>query len=181
MRRRLIVVSNRGPLTYEREGGVDRTARRGGGGLVTALRGLIVHHDVTWIASAMSDEDRVVAAEHGGEAFAEQTDAGDPYRLRFVAFEPATYDLYYNGVSNGIFWFLQHYLWGLAALPEIGPEFRAAWTEYERANDAFADAVSAELEHDPGAAVWFHDYHLYLAPRLVRARHPRARTMHFIH
>ena len=35
-------------------------ARRGGGGLVTALRSLVEHHDVTWIASAMSEEDRVV-------------------------------------------------------------------------------------------------------------------------
>ena len=59
-RRRLIVVSNRGPVTYSSDNG-ERVARRGGGGLVTALRGLVAHHDVTWIASAMSDEDRSVA------------------------------------------------------------------------------------------------------------------------
>ncbi|MGZ4256707.1 MAG: trehalose-6-phosphate synthase, partial [Gaiellaceae bacterium] len=63
-RRKLIVVSNRGPVTYARENG-ELVARRGGGGLVTALRGLVAHHDVTWIASAISDEDRAVAAESG--------------------------------------------------------------------------------------------------------------------
>ena len=67
-RHNLIVVSNRGPVTYGRSGG-ERTARRGGGGLVTALRSLVLHHDVTWIASTMSEEDCVVANENDGEAF----------------------------------------------------------------------------------------------------------------
>ena len=65
-RRKLIVVSNRGPITYGRGTDGERLARRGGGGLVTALRSLVSHHDVTWIASAMSDEDRAVAVEAGG-------------------------------------------------------------------------------------------------------------------
>ena len=67
-RRKLILVSNRGPVTYGRDESGERTARRGAGGLVTALRGLLSHHDVTWIASAMSEEDRVVAAEAGDQA-----------------------------------------------------------------------------------------------------------------
>ncbi len=66
-RRKLIVVSNRGPIGYVREGG-ERVARRGAGGLVTALAPLVSHHDVTWIASALSDEDRVVATEGPVEA-----------------------------------------------------------------------------------------------------------------
>ena len=62
-RRSLIVVSNRGPVTYERDASGARVAKRGAGGLVSALRGLLDHHDVTWIASATTDEDRVVARE----------------------------------------------------------------------------------------------------------------------
>jgi trehalose 6-phosphate synthase len=48
-------------------------------------------------------------------------------------------------------------------------------------NEGFAAAVSSELEHDPSATVFFHDYHLYLAPAFVRARHGDALTSHFIH
>ena len=59
---KLIVVSNRGPVSYDRDETATRIERRGGGGLVTALRGLREQHDVTWIASASTDEDRVVAA-----------------------------------------------------------------------------------------------------------------------
>jgi trehalose 6-phosphate synthase len=85
-------------------------------------------------------------------------------------------------VSNGIFWFLQHYLWGLAAAPDLGPGFRTAWTEgYEHVNRSFADAVVAELERNPGASVFFHDYHLYLCPGLVREARPDARIAHFVH
>ena len=54
------------------------------------------------------------------------------------------------------------------------PAFYSAWDEgYAAVNAGFAAAVLEELERDAGAAVFFHDYHLYLAPRLVRDRRPR--------
>src|SRR5207244_12332222 len=80
-RRKLIVVSNRGPVTFGRDASGGRTARRGGGGLVTALRSLVSHHDVTWIASAMSEEDREVALEAGDGPIEETARDGPPYRL----------------------------------------------------------------------------------------------------
>jgi trehalose 6-phosphate synthase len=181
-RRKLIVVSNRGPVSFARDESGNRIALRGGGGLVTALRGFVAHHDITWIASAMSEEDRVVAGERGGEAIEERTRTGAPYRLRLLAHDPVAYNRYYNVVSNGTLWFLQHYLWGLASEPDLGPAFRAAWTEgYERVNRSFADAVVDELDRNPEAAVCFHDYHLYLAPAFVRERRPAARLTHFVH
>ena len=156
--------------------------RRGGGGLVTALRSLVTHHDVTWIASAMSDEDKVVAEENGGEAFDETWRDGSPYRLRLVVHDPAAYDWYYNVVSNPTLWFLQHYMWGLPYAPDVDLGLHTAWFNgYLPVNEGFAAATVAELEHQPDAAVFFHDYHLYLAPRLVRERRPDALTTHFIH
>jgi len=180
--RKLIVVSNRGPVSFARTGDGTRIARRGGGGLVTALRGLVTNHEVTWIASAMSDEDRVVAAEADGSAIDETSRHGAPYRLRLVAHDPVAYSSYYNVVSNSHLWFVQHYLWGLAGAPNTGRSLRAGWEEgYEPVNGAFADAVVSELDRDPEAAVFFHDYHLYLAPHLVREHRPAALLTHFIH
>ena len=181
-RRKLIVVSNRGPVIYERGADGERTARRGGGGLVTALRSLVEHQDVTWIASAMSEEDRVVAEEAGDEALEETARGGAPYRLHLVAHDPAAYDWYYNVISNPMLWFIQHYLWGLASAPDVDHGLHHAWNEgYVTVNRGFADAVVAELEREPEAAVFFHDYHLYVAPALVRERVPRALMAHFIH
>src|SRR6187399_1825568 len=103
-RRSLIVVSNRGPVTYQRDGDY-RVARRGGGGLVTALRSLVEHHDVTWIASAMSEEDRAVAVDTGGDAIDEESRDGSPFRLHLLAHDDTAYDWFYNVISNPMLWF----------------------------------------------------------------------------
>jgi trehalose 6-phosphate synthase len=180
-RRKLIVVANRAPVTFSRETDGSRSARRGGGGLVTALRSLITHQEVTWVASAMSAEDRDVALAAGGEAL-EEADEDSQYRLRLVAHDPQAYDLYYNVVSNPVLWFVQHYLWGLVESPNIDHGLHQAWSDgYLAVNRAFADAVSEEVTREPDAAIFFHDYHLYIAPRLVRERTPDATMTHFVH
>jgi trehalose 6-phosphate synthase len=182
MRRKLIVVANRGPVTFHRDAADARVARRGGGGLVTALRSLVSRHDVTWIASAITDEDRQVALETGPGALEETTADGSSYRLRLVAHDPSAYDWYYNVVSNPTLWFIQHYLWGLASAPSIDQGLHHAWREgYVAVNRAFAGAVVQELEREPGSAVLFHDYHLYVAPALVRELAPDATLAHFVH
>ena len=165
----LIVVSNRGPVTYDRVDG-RRVERRGGGGLATALRGVREQRHVIWIASATTDEDRVVAREAtGGEVV-------------LVAHEPEVYDRYYNVVANPMLWFIQHGLWAQASRPELGAAFHAAWHGgYERVNRTFADAVVSALDDHPDATVFFHDYHLYLAPAFVRAARPDTRLAHFVH
>jgi trehalose 6-phosphate synthase len=175
-RRKLIVVSNRGPIAYAREDG-ERVVRRGAGGLVTALAPLVSHHDVTWIASALTDEDRAVAAEGPVEETARD---GSRYLLQLVAHPPQAYELFYNVVANPTLWFVQHGLWDRKHDPDA--DLTEPWDEgYLAVNRAFADAVLDELERQPDAAVFFHDYHLYLAPRIVRERRPQAALAHFIH
>jgi len=148
---------------------------------VTALGGLFAHHDVTWVASAMTEEDRVVAAERAG-SFVEETADGASYRLRLVEHDPAAYHRFYNVMANPTLWFVQHYLWGLGSAPDFGPELHEAWSDgYVPVNQALAAAALEELEREPDAAVIFHDYHLYLAPRFVRNAQPDAVTSHFIH
>jgi trehalose 6-phosphate synthase len=179
VRRKLIVVSNRGPVTYRRDEEGRVVARRGGGGLVTALRSLVQQHDVTWVASAISPEDRELAGGAGAEETARD---GSRFRLRLVAHDEAAYDWFYNVVSNPMLWFLQHYLWELAYSPTLDEGIHHAWRDgYVPVNASFAEAVLDELEREPAAAVLFHDYHLYLAPRLVRAARPDAHLAHVVH
>jgi trehalose 6-phosphate synthase len=135
------------------------------------LRGLVEQDDVTWIASAATDEDRVVAAEGVSED-----------GVLLLAHDPAVYDRFYNVIANPLLWFIQHSLWGLAARPDLDREVHAAWDHgYVTVNEAFAAAVVAQLDDKPDALVFFHDYHLYLAPRLVREARPDALLAHFVH
>jgi trehalose 6-phosphate synthase len=165
-------------VSYGRAADGTRTAKRGGGGLVTALRSLVQYHDVTWIASAITEEDRAVA----GETLEETARDGSQYRLHLVAHDRQAYDWYYNVVANPMLWFVQHLLWELPYAPKVDAAFHRAWTAgYVAVNASFAGAVDAELERTPDAAVFFHDYHLYLAPRMVRERKPEAALMHFVH
>jgi trehalose-6-phosphate synthase len=114
VRRKLIVVSNRGPVTFAPDG----SARRSSGGLATALRSLISYHDVTWIASAIGDGDRARAGE---------TMNADGYRLHLVAHDAQAYDWYYNVVANPMLWFVHHSLWELAYTPKVDTAFHRAW------------------------------------------------------
>ena len=56
-----------------------------------------------------------------------------------------------------------------------------AWESYRRVNERVAEAVLEELDEDGDTAVWFHDYHLYLAPPVVCAARPDTPLSHFVH
>ena len=95
----LILVSNRGPATFERDDAGEIQATRGGGGLVTALKGLVEHRDALWIASAMNDEDAEMSRRHGGKSFECKVD-DTAYRIRLVESDPDAYDQFYNVIAN---------------------------------------------------------------------------------
>ena len=86
--RPLVLVSNRGPVTYQEDGSL----KRGTGGLVTALTGLASHRDAVWIASAMTDGDAQVQRENGDEPFSVDAPARRrvPRALRGVRRRPPT-------------------------------------------------------------------------------------------
>jgi trehalose 6-phosphate synthase len=84
----LVLVSNRGPVTFQPGGQI----KRGTGGLVTALIGLASHRPVTWVASAMSDEDVEAAERNDGRPFPVKTPEGDEYRVKLVASGADAYD-----------------------------------------------------------------------------------------
>jgi trehalose 6-phosphate synthase len=176
----LIIVSNRGPAQFELDESGERTVRRGGGGLVTALSGLVKHRDALWIASAMTEEDVVVSEEEGGAV--ELSLDGIDYRICMVGSDPRAYDRFYNVIANPILWFIQHYLWDLSNAPDIRQEELDAWDfGYQAVNRDIAEAVVGQIAGQEQPLVMLHDYHLYTAPRMIRERRPDAFLHHFVH
>jgi trehalose 6-phosphate synthase len=168
--RPLVIVSNRGPVSFSLESG-DLAPRRGAGGLVSGLGPLVVGTGATWIAAAISEGDRL-AAERG------RVDA-EGFRVRMLALEPADYRMAYDVVCNATLWFVHHNLFDLARRPRFDMRWREAWESYRSMNHRFADVVAEEAPG--GAIVLVQDYHLtLLAPRLGDAR-PDLRLVHFSH
>jgi trehalose 6-phosphate synthase len=177
----LVLVSNRGPATFERDAEGELRPVRGGGGLVTALTGLVHHRDALWVASAMTPEDAEMAEANGGRAFDCVVD-DVTYRIRLVESEEEAYDRFYNVIANPMLWFIQHYLWDLSNAPDIRRwEVESYEDGYRVVNRDLADAVIEELEGVESAVVMLHDYHLYNAPKFIREARPDVFLHHFVH
>ncbi|MDQ6697455.1 MAG: trehalose-6-phosphate synthase [Actinomycetota bacterium] len=168
--RPLVVVSNRGPLSFRWDGD-QLVGRRGAGGLVSGIAPLVAGTSTIWIAAAMSDADRAASSN--------SPLATDGFRVQLLDLDPADYRLAYDVVCNATLWFAHHGLWGLAREPSFDSDWAEAWKAYERINAAFADAVAATAP--PDAAVLVQDYHLTLVGGLLANRRPDLRTVHFSH
>ncbi|HEX5497729.1 MAG TPA: trehalose-6-phosphate synthase, partial [Thermomicrobiales bacterium] len=182
--RPLIVASNRGPVTFALEDDGTFRARKGSGGVVTAVSSIAREHQPIWIAAAMTDGDRARAevARRQGDHLIEY---GRPpeFRLRFVVPTPEAYHQYYNVISNPLLWFLQHYLWDTPRSPDITHEIWAAWNDgYVAVNRLFADEIVATAQRcETQPIIMLQDYHLYLCGGMVRDRLPEAILQHFVH
>jgi trehalose 6-phosphate synthase len=171
MARPVVILSNRGPLSFARDDTGALVAKRGAGGLVSGLAPLLAGTGTTWIAAAMSDADRAAAAagvvESGG------------LRVQLLDIDAATHRVAYDIVCNATLWFCFHGLFDRARSPVIDTRWRAAWQAYRDVNDAF---VEAAVEAAPeGAAVLVQDYHLALVGRALAARRPDVRAVYFSH
>ena len=171
--RPVVIVSNRGPVSFHRPGpGQAPVARRGAGGLVSGLGPLVRDTTTVWVAAAMTEDDRAVA--QGGLTSAEG------FRIRLLDIDPAIYARHYDEVCNRALWFVHHGLFDAVYEPSWPPGWMDdAWAAHREVNRAFAAAVAADAPE--GAAVLVQDYHLCLmALDLVDAR-PDLRLVHFSH
>jgi len=171
MKKRVLVASNRGPVSYEFGPDGALTGRRGGGGLVAGvaegLAALTPEAEVSWICAALSDADRAAAHRRS----VDREEPGD-VPVRMLDIPPETFDRAYNNVANSVLWFVQHLLFDTSNQPRFGHEFRRDWAAYLAYNEAFADAMADEAAEgsasSAGVRALIQDYHLSLAPRLLR-------------
>jgi trehalose 6-phosphate synthase len=186
---RLLVASNRGPLSFTLAPDGSLSARRGGGGLVSGLMpGLASLSDrveVMWICAALSDADREAARQDpDGSRFGIETGGAARGRtsVRALDIPAGTFQGAYNAVANATLWFIHHLLFDTPVQPRFGPAFRRDWQSYVAYNEAFASALAHGAVPDPAAArVLVQDYHLALVPRMLRELVPGIRIAHFSH
>lgn len=164
---RLLIVSNRLPVTLRADGD-ELSVAPSTGGLATALRGPHERGDSLWFGwpgdvSTLRDEQRKTADARLAEM-----------RAVPIHLTPEEVCGYYEGFSNGVLWPLFHYL-----LDKVDVEGHRSFAAYEAVNERFADVVAARAE--PGDLIWVHDYQLMLLPEALRRRLPGARIGFFLH
>ncbi|WP_320775729.1 trehalose-6-phosphate synthase [Streptomyces sp. CRN 30] len=173
---RVLVASNRGPVSYTLDESGDLSARRGGGGLVSGLSAIGPDADAVWVCAALGDGDREAVRRTGGALSPDDTGG---QRVRMLDIAADVHADAYNGVANSVLWFIHHMLYQTPLEPVFDGEFRRQWASYEAYNRAFAEALAEEAGE--GASVLVQDYHLVLVPRMLRELRPDLRIGHFSH
>lgn len=166
----IIVVSNREPYIHIRGDG-DIDVQQPASGLVTALEPVMRACSGTWIAHGSGNADREVVDEHDRV----RVPPGKPsYQLRRIWMSAEEEQGYYYGFAN-------EGLWPLCHIAHVRPVFRADdWQHYVEINRRFAQAVVEESKTS-NPIVLVQDYHLALAPRMIRKQLPDATIITFWH
>ncbi|KAL2216176.1 alpha,alpha-trehalose-phosphate synthase 1 [Thermoascus aurantiacus ATCC 26904] len=150
---RLLLVSNRLPITIKRSDDGKYDFSMSSGGLVSGLSGLSKSTTFQWYGwpglEVPEDEIPVVTKR-----------LKDEYGAIPVFIDDELADRHYNGFSNSILWPLFHYHPGEITFDE------SAWEAYKEANRLFAKAIAKEVQD--GDLIWVHDYHLMLLPEMLR-------------
>jgi trehalose 6-phosphate synthase/phosphatase len=163
---RLIIVSNRLPVTVTKRGGSIKL-QSSVGGLASGLDAFHSTHKSLWI---------------GWPGYISARTAQDTASIRKALKKKnchpvflSAYDVehYYHGFCNKTLWPLFHYFMQYVAYDN------RAWRAYERVNQQFCDVICSIAR--PGDTVWVHDYQLLLLPHLLRKKMPKASIGFFLH
>ena len=176
---KILVASNRGPVTFRQGDDGALTMSRGGGGLVSGVSTAAAGGEAMWVCSALSDADRLAASSAPGGRLDEVGHDTSGIAVRMLAIDETTFRRAYNAVANSLLWYVNHSLFDLPRAPLFDARWAVYWQAYVDYNAAFADALAEEAA--AGAEVLIQDYHLTLAPAMLRKRRPDLRIGHFTH
>ncbi|OAQ59490.1 alpha,alpha-trehalose-phosphate synthase 1 [Purpureocillium lilacinum] len=150
---RLLLLSNRLPITIKRDDDGSYTFSMSSGGLVTGLSGLSKTTSFQWYGWPGLEVPE-------NEVNHMKKRLKDEYGAHPVFIDDERADRHYNGFSNSILWPLFHYHPGEITFDE------SAWIAYQEVNRLFAKTVIKDVQD--GDLIWVHDYHLMLLPQMLR-------------
>ena len=161
---RLVIVSNRLPVTIQKQGDVY-VSLASSGGLATGL-------------SALPDSMEKIWVGWPGSHFSEAEEPSVTNLLQQKGLIPVflsenDIDTYYSGFCNRTIWPHFHYFTQYTSYKE---EY---WDAYVKINNRFAQILSNCIK--PDDTVWIHDYQLMLLPGILRNNFPDLSIGFFLH
>jgi len=164
---KLIIVSNRLPVTVSRAGG-KINLRPSVGGVATGMSSLSEPEKRLWFGWPGLADDKLTPE-------VEQDVGRKLYELNCHPVFLSAKDVrgFYSGFSNKTIWPLFHYFVQHAIFKE------ELWESYKRVNGLFCQTIAPYI--NPGDTIWIHDYQLMLLPRMIREQAPGAKIGFFLH
>jgi trehalose 6-phosphate synthase/phosphatase len=164
---RLIVVSNRLPVTLQRTETGWATARSSGG-LASAMNPFLRKGGGDWIGWAGD-----AGEQDNPERRAILVEWAEKERCFAVDLPEDVATGFYEGYANQTLWPVFH------NFPSQLKFDAKSWEAYVEANRIFANKVVERYK--PNDLIWVHDYHLVLLPQMLRERLPDAAIGFFLH
>ncbi|MDA3937331.1 MAG: bifunctional alpha,alpha-trehalose-phosphate synthase (UDP-forming)/trehalose-phosphatase [Actinomycetota bacterium] len=167
--KRLILVSNRLPVSIDRGEDGSYSFTPSVGGVATGLSSFHDTHESRWVGWADVDLEQLTSNERSNvrETLVEEHGC-IPLFLSEEEVEG-----FYHGFSNRTIWPLFH---NFTQYAEFDTEM---WDAYEHVNRLYADAVLEVAR--PGDTIWIQDYQLMLLPAMIREKMPEATIGWFLH
>ena len=150
---RLLLVSNRLPITIKRSEDGGYNFSMSSGGLVSGLSGLSKTTTFQWYGWPGLE----IPDDEAGPV---KQQLKEEYNAIPIFIDDALADSHYNGFSNSILWPLFH------SHPNEITFDEDAWDAYTEANRIFAKTIAKDVKD--GDLIWVHDYHLMLLPSMLR-------------
>ena len=163
---RVVVVSNRLPITLSRTRDMHHKLTRSSGGLISAIEPLYKKHNLVWIGSLGPGAGR-------GTQTQKLLKKVRDFTYVTVDVDRREWQGYYNGFSNKALWPLLHYFNAFCQFDE------KQWEMYRHVNHKFAEKIIRTYHKKD--LIWIHDYHLMLVPQIVRNKLPESRIGFYLH
>jgi len=167
MTNRLLIVSNRLPVTIHKRGN-EFSIQDSIGGLATGLGSIYYTQNSLWIGWPGLIQKRINQDDQDqiSEILKER-------HCMAVFLSKSEYEKYYNGLCNKAIWPLFHYFYQYAKYDNN------EWKAYTQVNKKFCEAVCSVAQS--GDIIWVHDYQLMLLPGMIREKIPDAIIGFFLH
>lgn len=164
---KLVVVSNRLPITVSKAENGGFNYKKTAGGLVTGIESLSKHMDFIWIGNISGIE------LNPSEQETITKDCWEKFKSVPVFIPPETNSLCYDGFCNAILWPTLHSFYDDVCFGY--PEYDA----YKEYNRTISKKILETVED--GDIVWVHDYHLMLVPEIIKTHKPGVKVMFYLH
>lgn len=168
MKKRIIIISNRLPITLEKKKG-EIKYKKSVGGLATGMSSFHSDYDSIWIGWCGIPKENLTTQQMNEITRTLQQE----YKSHPVFLTRSEVNSFYYGFCNKTIWPLFHYFANYAVYD------RGMWKAYQKVNRMYAEEVLHFLE--PGDTLWIHDYHLMLLPELIRQNSNEVKIGFFLH